>query len=109
MVRYELADRIGITVFELRLFILKFQFGLWLFHSQVLLTIEYMNVLTGSHERAYNFWTERLLHAIRNRFGELAVDKAEECSIGIQLQPCLVYIIKRLQVGLNEHSSNTFG
>lgn len=68
------------------------------FHSQVLLTIEYMNILTGSHDRAYNFWTERLLHAIRSRSGDLAVDKAEECSIGIQLQPCMVYIIQRLQV-----------
>lgn len=57
-----------------------------------------MNIVSGSHERSHHFWNERLLPSIRSRFGELAVDHAEEGNIRLLLQPCIVYIIQRLQV-----------
>ncbi|CAM9324073.1 unnamed protein product [Ectocarpus sp. 6 AP-2014] len=64
---------------------------------KVLLTVESMNIVSGSHHRSHNFWSERLLPSIRSRFGELAVDHAEEGNIRLLLQPCIVYIIQRLQ------------
>lgn len=65
---------------------------------QVSLTVESMNIVSGSHQRSDHFWHERLLPSIRSRFGELAVDHAEEGNIRLLLQPCIVYIIQRLQV-----------
>lgn len=67
---------------------------------QVVLTVESMNIVTGSHRRSHYFWNERLLPIIQNKYGELAVDCAEEGNIGLLLQPCIVYIMQRLQVRL---------
>lgn len=64
------------------------------------MTVESMNIITGSHEKAHHFWNERLLPSIRTRFGECAVDHAEECNLQLLLQSCIVYIIQRLQVRL---------
>ncbi|CAN0309460.1 unnamed protein product, partial [Ectocarpus sp. 12 AP-2014] len=64
----------------------------------VLLTVESMNIVSGSHHRSHHFWSERLLPSIRSRYGGLAVDHAEEGNIRLLLQPCIVYIIQRLQV-----------
>lgn len=69
-----------------------------LFARQVVLTVESLNIVSGSHQRSDQFWRERLLPSIRSRFGELAVDHAEEGNIRLLLQPCIVYIIQRLQV-----------
>eukprot|EP00752_Nemacystus_decipiens_P011884 g10537.t2 len=65
--------------------------------TQVLLTVESMNIISGSHQRSEYFWHERLLPSIRSRFGELSVDHAEEGNLRLLLQPCIVYIIQRLQ------------
>lgn len=69
---------------------------------QVFLTVESMNIITGSHEQSHHFWNERLLPSVRSRFGELAVDQAEEGNIRLLLQPCVMYIIQRLQVCATE-------
>lgn len=84
---------------------LKCQLRTWYFEYrwfpyQVLVTVESMNIITGSHEKSHNFWNERLLPSIQDRFGELAVDHSEECNIRLLLQPSIVYIIQRLQVSL---------
>ncbi|CAM9096355.1 unnamed protein product, partial [Hapterophycus canaliculatus] len=74
---------------------------------KVLLTVESMNIVTGSHQRSHHFWNERLLPTIRNKFGELAVDHAEEGNILLLLHPCIVYIIQRLQEMLGFSLSGT--
>lgn len=68
------------------------------FVRQVFLTVESMNIITGSHDHSHHFWNGRLLPSVRSRFGELAVDQAEEGNVRLLLQPCMVYIIQRFQV-----------
>eukprot|EP00903_Cladosiphon_okamuranus_P019664 g18076.t2 len=75
--------------------------------TQVLLTVESMNIVSGSHERSQHFWNGRLLPSIRSRFGELAVDHAEQGNIRLLLQPCIIYIIQRLQEMLGFTLSTT--
>lgn len=69
---------------------------------QVFLTVELLNIITGSHEQSQNFWNERLLPSVLARFGELAVDHAEGCNVRFILQPCIMHIIQRIQVGQDQ-------
>lgn len=69
-----------------------------IFPAQVFLSVESLNIITGSHDQSHHFWNERLLPSVRSRFGDLAIDHAEECNIRLLLQPCSMYIIQRLQV-----------
>ncbi|CAM9260620.1 unnamed protein product, partial [Sphacelaria rigidula] len=64
---------------------------------KVFLTVELLNIITGSHEQSQNFWNERLLPSVLARFGELAVDHAEGCNVRFILQPCIMHIIQRIQ------------
>ncbi|CAM9977150.1 unnamed protein product [Scytosiphon promiscuus] len=64
---------------------------------KVLLSVESMNIVTGSHQRSDHFWNERILPIIRKKFGELAVDHAEDGNLRLLLRPCIVFIIRRLQ------------
>lgn len=62
------------------------------------MTIETLNVVTGSHDRSHYFWDDRLLPSIRSRFGDVAIDHAEEHVTRVAMQPFIIYIVQRLQV-----------
>jgi F-box and leucine-rich repeat protein 2/20 len=61
---------------------------------------EYFNVVTGAHPRANFILQEDIFERIRETYGARAVRASERDNIQLDLQPCIVYIIKRLQTML---------
>ncbi|CAM9112229.1 unnamed protein product, partial [Choristocarpus tenellus] len=74
---------------------------------KVFFTVEFLNMIVGSHDRTNHFWKEELLWGIRDRFGSVAIDQGEEDNILWLLQGSLVYIVHRLQDMLGFSLSNT--
>jgi hypothetical protein len=66
-------------------------------HFKVGLICEHFNVVTGSAERANFFLQETVYEAVRERFGPLAIRPSEKMDLQRMLEPCTVFIIKRLQ------------
>jgi hypothetical protein len=66
-------------------------------HFKVGLMIEYFNIVTGATERANEILQEILYGAVRERFGPLSIRPSEKAEFQQMLEPCTVFIIKRLQ------------
>ena len=62
---------------------------------------EFLNIVTGAHEKAEDFWANQLFHGIRVRFGVVAVSVEDRINLRHELEPCTVYIVSRLQAMLN--------
>jgi hypothetical protein len=57
---------------------------------------EFLNLATGSHENAEDFWSGQLFHAIRSRYGLVAVAEVERTNLRRSLEPAIVYVVNRI-------------
>lgn len=66
-----------------------------LFHN---LIVDYLNVITGSNPDCNDILQETIFEGIRERFGPDAIRPSERTNLHHAIQPCIIYIVKRLQV-----------
>ena len=66
-------------------------------HFKGRLLMEYFNVVTGSNPQSNHILIENVFETITERFGPLAVLQSERTQLQSLLEPCLVFVIKRLQ------------
>ena len=66
-------------------------------HFQRQLLVEYFNVVTGSNPQSNHILAEIVFETIGERFGPLAVRHSERYHLQQELDPCIGFLIKRLQ------------
>ena len=66
-------------------------------HFKKRLLVEYFNVITGSNPRSNSVLSENVFETIKERFGPLAVLQSERCNMQYDIEPCTVYLIRRMQ------------
>ena len=60
------------------------------------LLAEYFNVISGASGQSYAIYQHDIYMGVRERFGDNAITPSEKDNILPVLQPCIVYIIKRI-------------
>jgi hypothetical protein len=73
------------------------------------MTCRFFNIVTGADPKSNIYFLETVYENIRNRFGKYAVMPSERTTLQKAIQPCIVYIIRRLQAMLGVHLSAQCG
>ena len=60
------------------------------------LILEFLNMLTGAHAEAENFWANQLFLGVRQRFGRRALSVTERPNLRLRMEPTMPYILRRL-------------
>lgn len=64
------------------------------------LVCDYINIVTGSNKNANAILQEKIYDGVRERFGPVAISPSEQNTMLDAIEPCIVYIVKRLQLML---------
>jgi len=74
--------------------------GVAFINTQKFLIVEFLNMLTGAHQEAEQFWGNQLFLAIRYRFGMRAIATTERPNLRLTMEPVMPYVVTRLSAML---------